>query len=508
MAQIRVEALTKIYPTVVANRDVSLAVEPGEIHAVLGENGAGKSTLMKMIYGLVQPTSGQIFWEEQPVDIASPADAQALGIGMVFQHFSLFESLTVAENIFLSLHEGRTRTQVFEEIRQCSLAYGLPLDPNRVVHDLSVGERQRVEIVRCLMQQPRLLIMDEPTSVLSPQAAQGLFQTLRQIRDQGCAILYISHKLEEIRMLCDRVTVLRDGQVVGAAAVEGLSADDLAQMMVGREVPVPTRSPAVLGPTVLRMESLSVSSEDPFGVSLTDISLSLVAGEIFGIAGVSGSGQRELVRVLTGETLLSHPEAISLCNQAAGTLSVNERRGIGLLSVPEDRLGSAVLPGLSLTENLMLTGSDRLDLVRHGFLSFDRAREITMRCIERYQVKTPSCDTPAGQLSGGNIQKFVVGRELIQSPKVFICEQPTWGVDMAAAALIRQELISLSRAGCAVLVISEELEELFEICDRIAVMAQGRLSPSRGITETSVEEIGRWMGGAWTASEEARVGET
>ncbi len=508
MAQIRVEALTKVYPTVVANRDVSLAVEPGEIHAVLGENGAGKSTLMKMIYGLVRPTSGQIFWEEQPVEILSPADAQALGIGMVFQHFSLFESLTVAENIFLSLHQGRTQAQVSDDIRQCSLAYGLPLDPNRVVHDLSVGERQRVEIVRCLMQRPRLLIMDEPTSVLSPQAAQGLFQTLRQIRDQGCAILYISHKLEEIRMLCDHVTVLRDGQVVGSAAVAGLSADDLAQMMVGREIPVPIRTPAVLGPIVLKTESLSVTSEDPFGVSLSDISLSLAAGEIFGIAGVSGSGQRELVRILTGETLLSRPEAISLCSQPAGALSVTERRALGLLSIPEDRLGSAVLPGLSLTENLMLTGSDRLDLVRHGFLFFDRAKEMTVHCIDRYQVKTPSCDTPAGQLSGGNIQKFVVGRELIQSPKVLICEQPTWGVDMAAAALIRQELMSLARAGCAVLVISEELEELFEICDRVSVMAQGRLSPCRGITETSVEEIGRWMGGAWTVSEEVRCGAT
>ncbi len=508
MAQIRVEALTKVYPTVVANRDVSLAVEPGEIHAVLGENGAGKSTLMKMIYGLVRPTSGQIFWEEQPVEILSPADAQALGIGMVFQHFSLFESLTVAENIFLSLHQGRTQAQVSDDIRQCSLAYGLPLDPNRVVHDLSVGERQRVEIVRCLMQRPRLLIMDEPTSVLSPQAAQGLFQTLRQIRDQGCAILYISHKLEEIRMLCDHVTVLRDGQVVGSAAVAGLSADDLAQMMVGREIPVPIRTPAVPGPIVLKTESLSVTSEDPFGVSLSDISLSLAAGEIFGIAGVSGSGQRELVRILTGETLLSRPEAISLCSQPAGALSVTERRALGLLSIPEDRLGSAVLPGLSLTENLMLTGSDRLDLVRHGFLSFDRAKEMTAHCIDRYQVKTPSCDTPAGQLSGGNIQKFVVGRELIQSPKVLICEQPTWGVDMAAAALIRQELMSLARAGCAVLVISEELEELFEICDRVSVMAQGRLSPCRGITETSVEEIGRWMGGAWTVSEEVRCGAT
>ena len=506
MAQIRVEALTKIYPTVVANRDVSLAVEPGEIHAVLGENGAGKSTLMKMIYGLVRPTSGQIFWNEQPVEISSPAQAQALGIGMVFQHFSLFESLTVAENIFLSLHQGCTRAQVSEDIRQCSLAYGLPLDPNRVVHDLSVGERQRVEIVRCLMQRPRLLIMDEPTSVLSPQATDGLFHTLRLIRDQGCAVLYISHKLEEIRSLCDRVTVLRDGHVVGGASVAGLRADDLAQLMVGRAIPVPVRTPSAPGPVVLKTDRLSLLSEDPFGVSLSDISLSLVAGEIFGIAGVSGSGQRELVRVLTGETLLSRADAISLSDQPAGALSVSERRALGLLSIPEDRLGSAVLPGLSLTENLMLTGSDRLNLVRNGFLFFDRAREITARCIDQYQVKTPSCDTPAGQLSGGNIQKFVVGRELIQSPRVLICEQPTWGVDMAAAALIRQELISLARSGCAVLVISEELEELFEICDRVSVMAQGRLSPSRGIAETSVEEIGRWMGGAWTVTEEVRCG--
>jgi ABC-type uncharacterized transport system ATPase subunit len=504
MAQIRVEALTKIYPTVVANRDVSLAVEPGEIHAVLGENGAGKSTLMKMIYGLVRPTSGQIFWEEQPVEILSPADAHALGIGMVFQHFSLFESLTVAENIFLSLHQGRSQEQVSEDIRQCSMTYGLPLDPNRVVHDLSVGERQRVEIVRCLMQRPRLLIMDEPTSVLSPQATQSLFKTLRQIRDQGCSIIYISHKLEEIRTLCDRVTVLRDGQVAGSDVVSGLTAEDLAKMMVGRPIAAPLRSPVSPGPVLLKTERLSVGSDDPFGVSLTNVSLSLVSGEIFGIAGVSGSGQRELVRALTGETLTRSPEMISLGDLPAGELTVAERRAYGLLSIPEDRVGSAVLPGLSLTENLLLTGIDRLNLVQRGFLMFSRAAEMAQRCIERYQVKAQSSETPVAQLSGGNIQKFVVGRELMQSPKVLICEQPTWGVDMAAAAFIRQELISLARSGCAVLVISEELEELFEICDRMAVMAQGRLSPARRISETTVEEIGLWMGGNWPGEEDAR----
>lgn len=504
MTQIRLEALTKVYPTVVATRDVSLAVASGEIHAVLGENGAGKSTLMKMIYGLVRPTSGQIYWEEQPVVISSPADAQALGIGMVFQHFSLFESLTVAENIFLSLGHARSLAQVAQDVRQCSADYGMPLDPDRVVHDLSVGERQRVEIVRCLMQKPRLLIMDEPTSVLSPQATEGLFATLRQIRDQGCAILYISHKLEEIRSLCDRVTVLRDGQVVDCTDVAGLTADALAQKMVGRQIPMPVRPPPSPGKVMLSAEYLSVASDDPFGVSLRDISLSLRAGEIFGIAGVSGNGQRELVRAITGELLLDQPEALLLDDQPAGFLSVSQRRDRGLLSIPEDRLGTAVVPSFSLVENLMLTASHRLDLVRKGFLKQERAAQMAQRCVDQFTVKTQSIALPAAQLSGGNIQKFVVGRELLQSPTVLVCEQPTWGVDMAAAALIRQELISLARSGCAVLVISEELEELFEISDRIAVMAQGQLSPSRLITETTVEEIGLWMGSGWIPRKDAQ----
>ncbi len=504
MTQIRLEALTKVYPTVVATRDVSLTVASGEIHAVLGENGAGKSTLMKMIYGLVRPTSGQIYWEEQPVVISSPAEAQALGIGMVFQHFSLFESLTVAENIFLSLGHAHSLAQVAKNIRQCSTDYGMPLDPDRVIHDLSVGERQRVEIVRCLMQKPRLLIMDEPTSVLSPQATEGLFATLRQIRDQGCAILYISHKLEEIRSLCDRVTVLRDGQVVDCTAVAGLTADDLAQKMVGRQIPVPVRPPPSPGKVVLSAPRLSVTSDDPFGISLQDISLSLRAGEILGIAGVSGNGQRELVRALTGELALDSPEFLLFDDQPAGDFSVSQRRDRGLLSIPEDRLGTAVVPGFSLVENLLLTASQRLDLVRKGFLDHKRAAQMAQRCVDQFQVKAQSTDLPVGQLSGGNIQKFVVGRELLQSPKVLICEQPTWGVDMAAAALIRQELISLARSGCAVLVISEELEELFEISDRIAVMAQGHLSPSRLITETTVEEVGLWMGGGWVAGRESQ----
>jgi ABC-type uncharacterized transport system ATPase subunit len=499
MIQLRVESLTKMYPSVVANQDIDLDVLPGEIHAVLGENGAGKSTLMKMIYGVTMPTRGRIVWEETEVRIPSPAAARALGIGMVFQHFSLFESLTVAENTALFLGQGASLNQLSARIRDVSEHYGLPVNPDRHVHDLSVGERQRVEIIRCLLLRPKLLIMDEPTSVLSPAAVDRLFATLRTIRDEGCAILYISHKLDEIRNLCDRATVLRAGRVSAQCLPAHETPQSLARMMIGSDFTPPSRPQVHPGYIGLELNGLSADTSDPFGVSLQEIHLKVHLGEVVGIAGISGNGQGELLQAISGETRTPRADSVRMCGQDVGRSGVESRRGLGLCVVPEDRLGAGAVGDMSLAENTLLTAARSRKLVAAGLVDHDKARRFAAECIDAFRVKASGPDAAARSLSGGNLQKFIIAREVLQSPRVLVCAQPTWGVDVGAAAFIRQSLIDLARSGCAVLVISEELDELFEICDRIAVMAAGRLSPLRATGETSTEEIGVWMSGLWSA---------
>jgi len=496
--------ITKQYPAVRANDGVSLSVAPGEIHALLGENGAGKSTLMKIVYGAVRPDAGAIRWEGEPVDIPSPAAARKLGIGMVFQHFSLFETLTVGENIALSLDEPFDLKALARRIREVSAQYGLDVDPQRHVHSLTVGERQRVEIVRCLLQSPRLLIMDEPTSVLTPQAVRKLFGTLRRLASEGCSILYISHKLDEIQALCDTATVLRGGKVTGHVTPREETHASLARLMVGHALPAYTRRAHTPGDVLLDVKHLSMPSADPFGTSLDDVTFAVHAGEILGIAGVSGNGQAELLAALSGEARDAFrsragrqgmgADSVTLCGKAAARLSAGARRKLGFAFVPEERLGRGAVPALSLAENALLTGH-RQGMVRSGWLRTGAMRAFAERCIGAFDVRCGGPDALAQSLSGGNLQKFIVGREILQAPKVLVVAQPTWGVDVGAAAFIRQQLLDLSARGVAILVISEELEELFDICDRIAVLAGGRLSPARLTGETNAEEIGRWMAG-------------
>lgn len=495
--RLRLAGITKRYPSVVANDDIHLDVMPGEIHAVLGENGAGKSTLMKIIYGVVKPDAGRIEWDGDHVAITNPGRARKLGIGMVFQHFSLFETLTVAENIALALDRERTGAGLAERIREVSSRYGLPLDPERHVHSMSVGERQRVEIVRCLLQDPRLVIMDEPTSVLTPQAIETLFVTLRRLAAEGCSILYISHKLDEIRALCHRATVLRGGRVTGECDPRAESASTLARMMIGGELPHPARRDSARGRDgVLVVDRLTLDSDDPFGTPLHDVSLSVAAGEIVGIAGVSGNGQHELLAALSGELKLSRPAPVVIDGLPAGCLDAAARRALGLAFVPEDRLGRGAVPEMSLAENTLLTAHGQ-GLVGGGFIRMDAVRRYAGATIEQFQVKAGGPDAVARSLSGGNLQKFIVGREIRQHPKVLIAAQPTWGVDVGASAQIRQALLDLRDAGVAILVVSEELDELFEICDRIAVIAQGRLSAAMPTSETNPANIGMLMSGSF-----------
>ena len=492
---LQIDGITKAYPGVVANSDVSFSIQPGEVHALLGENGAGKSTLVKMIYGLVRPDSGRMLWKGQPFEPSSPHEARGTGVAMVFQHFSLFEALNVAENVALGMEHPPAMSELSARIRAVSEEYGLPLDPERLVGDLSAGERQRVEIIRCLLQDPRLLIMDEPTSVLTPQEVEILFKTLRQLSAEGTAILYISHKLEEIRTLCEGATILRLGKVVGSCTPREKSARELAEMMVGQTLVTPSREPGELGEVALELKGLSVQSSNPFGTALKNITVSVQKGEVLGIGGVAGNGQDEFLAALSGETLAAN-DAVQLMGKPIGQLGPNARRRLGLLAAPEERLGHAAAPDMSLTENAALTGMIRENLAEKGFVNWAAARDFANKIIDGFDVRTPGPENAARSLSGGNLQKFVIGREVLQRPEVLVVNQPTWGVDASAAAAIRQALLDLAAKGAAVICISQDLDELMEISDRFAALNEGRLSapkPAKGLT---VDEIGLMMGGA------------
>jgi general nucleoside transport system ATP-binding protein len=499
---LEVRGLTKIFGSLKACDAIDLTIGKGEIHALLGENGAGKSTLVKMLFGSLEPYSGEITWNGQPVRILSPHAAKKLGIGMVFQHFSLFEALTAAENIALSLNEDTPISTIAAKAKALSYSYGLPLDPYSLVGDLSVGERQRIEIIRCLLQKPELIILDEPTSVLTPQEADKLFETLERLRSEGKSILYISHRLEEVKRMCDRATVLRHGKVVGHCDPRKETASSLARMMVGTEVTAVVRPPAEgidKASALLEIRGLSRKPATPFSVPLRDIKLNVRAGEIVGIAGVAGNGQGEFFEAVSGEALQDHAETIRIRGKDAGRLSISGRRLLGAAFVPEERLGHGAAPRMRLSENLLLSRhatDGRAFLGAGGLVQSGAVAAASQRIIKEMDVRKSAPDPEAAALSGGNLQKFIVGRELDRRPAVMVVNQPTWGVDAGAAARIRQALIELARNGSAVLAISQDLDELFEISDAIAVMHNGELSKPLPRAEATFEKVGLLMGGA------------
>ena len=504
--RLELRAITKRYPGTLANDRVDLRIAPGEIHALLGENGAGKSTLMKIIYGVTRPDSGQLLWQGRQVQVADPAQARGLGIGMVFQHFSLFETLTVAQNIALALgREAGSAQQLAPRIRDVSQRYGMALAPERLVHSLSIGERQRVEIVRCLMQDIKLLILDEPTSVLTPQEVEQLFVTLRTLADEGCSILFISHKLNEVRALCHSATVLRAGRVAGTCVPAECSDLQLARLMVGDAEGLEARYPKRAGGLPrLRVDDLSWRNQDPFGTSFEHLRLEVRSGEIVGIAGVAGNGQDELLALLSGETRLhaSERERISLDNQPMANLHPDARRALGLAFVPAERLGHGAVPDLSLADNALLSAFQQ-GLVERGLIRSGKVLALAEHIIQRFAVKTPGAQATARSLSGGNLQKFILGREILQNPKLLIAAHPTWGVDVGAAAAIHRALIALRDAGAAILVISEDLDELLQISDRIGALCSGRLSPLKATADTHSVEVGSWMAGQFDTAQAA-----
>jgi simple sugar transport system ATP-binding protein len=488
--------ISKSFPGVKANEDISLSVRPGEIHALLGENGAGKSTLVKIIYGVQQADDGTIEWDGQPVAIPSPRAARKLGIGMVFQHFSLFDAMSVIENIALGRDESVDRDDLKRRVAVILESYSLPLDPERAVHTLSVGERQRIEIVRCLLQKPKLLIMDEPTSVLTPQEVEKLFGTLRQIASEGCAILYISHKLHEIKALCEAATILRGGKVVATCDPRVESTKRMAELMIGAELRQIERKPGTgTGHIRLSVRGLSLDGEAPFGTDLDEVTFEARAGEILGIAGVAGNGQSELLTALSGERLGGSADVILLDGKPIGRESAGRRRALGLACVPEERNGHAAVPDFSLADNAVLTARHRLPLAPLGLISRGDVTRFATSVIQRFDVRTTGPAALARSLSGGNLQKFIMGREIGQTPGVLVVCQPTWGVDAGAAAAIRQELVDLAAKGSAVVVISQDLDELLELADRLCVINEGRLSAPRDVAALGIDEIGLMMGG-------------
>jgi general nucleoside transport system ATP-binding protein len=489
--------IAKRYADFLANDSIDLDLFPAEIHALLGENGAGKSTLVKIMYGLIQPSAGELRWMEQRTVLAGPSQARALGISLVFQHFSLFENLTVAENVALGLPPSEPLAAMSERLAETARRYGLPLQPRREVWRLSVGERQRIEIVRALMQSPKLLILDEPTAVLTPQEADQLFTVLERLRNEGRAILYISHKLEEVKRLCDTATILRGGKKVATCDPRHETAASLARMMVGSDIgEVKAVSEGAATAPRLVIQRLSLEPDDPHGTRLDDVSLEVQGGEIVGIAGVAGNGQDELFSALSGERVSSADGAITIDGKPVGKAGVTERRRAGAAFVPEERLGHGAAPRMKLSENALLTGHAASGMVKRGFINRPQTLAVVDRTTEKFDVRKGKRDPEAASLSGGNLQKFVVGREILREPGVLVASQPTWGVDAGAAATIRQALIDLAGRGSAVLVISQDLDELTEIADRIAVMFHGRLSAPLAAADATREKLGLLMGGA------------
>jgi len=496
---LEMRGIGKRFPGVVANDDVDFDVLPGEVHTLFGENGAGKSTLMRVLYGIYKPDAGEIRLRGEPVTIASPADAIAHGIGMIHQHFMLVNTLTVAENVALGLRSSRgpltDLSRVAQRIRELAERYGLDVDPDAVVWQLSVGERQRVEIVKALYRNVQLLILDEPTAVLTPHEVDDLFAVLHEMVDDGRGLVFISHKIREVLELSDRITVMRAGRCVGTVLPGDVTRNELAEMMVGHALPSQEPAPA---PTVaevrLAVRDLHVRS-DRGTEAVRGLNMEIHAGEIVGIAGVSGNGQRELAEAIAG---LRHPTSGSIRLEDAELAGrhAGEVRRAGLGFVPEERMRDGVVADFSVAENLLLIDSGSREFSRAGFLRDRVIRRHCERLVADYEVKTPGLDTPVRNLSGGNIQKLILARELSRGPRVLLAAQPTRGVDVGAARYIHERLREQRDTGTAIVVVSEDLDEVLSLSDRILVMYEGTIIAEADPRTSTREALGLMMAGS------------
>lgn len=495
---LEMRGITKRFPGVLANDDVNFEVKAGEIHALLGENGAGKSTLMKILYGLYRPDAGRILLNGQSIQIHSPSDSIGYGIGMIHQHFMLVDNLTVAENVALGLKSSREPRLdldlVTARINELTENYGLNVNPKAYISQLAVGQRQRVEIIKALYRGAALLVLDEPTAVLTPQEVDELFVIFKQMAQDGHALIFISHKLHEIIDLTHRVTVLRDGKAIGTRLTSEVTKEDLARMMVGREVSLQRDRPNVnFGQVRLKLDSVNATNAQGTPV-LRKVSLEVRSGEIVGVAGVSGNGQKPLAEVITGLQPVANGRII-LEGKEATNLPPSEMIEAGLSYIPEERMHDGTIKDFTVAENLILQDHVWAPYSKGIFLNFKHIARHAQEMIQRFNVKTPSRETPVKNLSGGNIQKLILARELARKPRVLIAAQPTRGVDIGATEYIHNQLLQQRAEGLATLLISEDLDEVRALSDRIAVMFGGEIMGIVDNKETTVEEIGLMMAG-------------
>lgn len=495
---IQMQGIVKRFPGVIANDHVDLTIYPGEIHALLGENGSGKSTLMSILDGLYQPNAGQIIIDGEERKFRSPRDAIACGIGMIHQHFKLVEPFTVAENITMGAQNGDfwlSAEKIKQEIKNFGSKYGLHVNPDAYVWQLSVGEKQRVEILRILYQGSRLLIMDEPTAVLTPPETAELFANLRRMTEQGCAVIFITHKLNEVMELADRVTVLRGGKVTGCLEKSQLSPNQLVQLMVGRELAARTQTiQPEIGSVLLEVSQIEVLN-DMGRPGLRSLSLSLREGEILGLAGVTGNGQRELAEAISG---LRHIEKGSILLQGKDITNLNPSDILeqGVSYVPEDRLGVGLVPDLNIVENLLLKNYQQPNYSGRWLLHAKAIEDNAAALVKKYNVKTPSLHQPVKILSGGNLQRLLLAREIATAPRLMIVVYPARGLDIGATNDIHQLLLDLKAKHTAILLISEDLDELVALSDRIGVLFDGRIAGEFPANNVNLDELGLLMAGS------------
>tara|TARA_B100000287_G_scaffold386512_2_gene394415 strand:+ start:456 stop:1982 length:1527 start_codon:yes stop_codon:yes gene_type:complete len=496
---LEMKGVTKRFPGVVANNNVDLDVRYGEVHTLLGENGAGKSTLVKILFGLYQADEGEILLRGEPINIDSPSAAIDSRVGMIHQHFMLVPPLTVCENVALGIPSKRRPftdlETVADRISSISNEHGLAVDPSVKVEHLSVGEQQRVEIIKALYRDAELLVLDEPTAVLTPKEVEDLFIILRRMADSGKGLIFISHKLREVMSLSDRITVLRDGEVVGETTPSETNRQELAQMMVGRDVRLAPDLPETkLGEKRLAVSDLTVAGDNET-VAVNKVSFEIYEGEILGIAGVSGNGQRELAEAIAGLREIQEGGNIELDGSDVSDCSTNERRKRGLGFIPEERIPDGAIPDFTVSENLVLVNHGDEAYTKRGFFSFEAIKNNNTELVNDFDVKTPSIETPTSSLSGGNIQKVILARELSAKPNFLLACQPTRGVDIGAAEYIHNRLIEQRKLGTATLLISEDLDEVIGLSDRIAVMYEGEIIAIVSGEDAERNKIGLLMAG-------------